>query len=107
MTPVTRAEVEALCKNIDEAIRRVTSGLGPMRIPADPSGDAYIVLSDCHALLARLFAERDESVAALKAASTCMNDMHALVVAPDGPVRIYCHGAFAVVGEVIAKHGAS
>jgi DNA-directed RNA polymerase subunit RPC12/RpoP len=49
---------DALTARIDSAIKRITSGSGPMRIPADDT-DPDIVLYDCKAALAALRSERD------------------------------------------------
>jgi DNA-directed RNA polymerase subunit RPC12/RpoP len=50
---------DALAARIDSAIKRITSGAGPMRIPADDT-DPDIVLYDCKAALAALRSERDD-----------------------------------------------
>lgn len=61
---------EALRARIHEAIRRVTTGTAPMRIPAERT-DPDRVLSECLDLLATLdalAAERDAVVALLRSA---------------------------------------
>jgi hypothetical protein len=44
---------DALMLRIDEATKRITSGMAPMRIPADLN-DADIVLSDCETVIREL-----------------------------------------------------
>jgi hypothetical protein len=46
-------------ERIDEALRRITLGMGPMRLPADPC-DADIVLADAKSEITRLAARVKE-----------------------------------------------
>lgn len=49
----------SILTRIDEATRRIVGGLAPQRIPADPDGDADLVLSEARALLVEWHAALD------------------------------------------------
>jgi hypothetical protein len=58
--PPASGEPRTLTDRIDAAIKRITSGAGAMRIPADPT-DPDLVLAECKAALSEAQRERDEA----------------------------------------------
>lgn len=59
MTAPTEPErvVDGILADIDEAIRRVTTGTAPMRIPAQPHSDPDLVLGECRRVITSLAAD--------------------------------------------------